>query len=65
MHLRNELVQLLGKYDVEAPTRAITDGMTAGCALCVDPAPVLQGLVQALDTALDQAADRSEVVDHG
>lgn len=62
--LRDELDQLLDRYDVEGPTRATTDGMTAGCALCVDPAPVLHGLRQALDTALNQAADRSEVGDH-
>jgi len=62
-HLRDELRQLLSRYDEGNDTRAYTDGMTAGCAACVDPGQTLRGLLDTIEHALEQA-DRSEVVDH-
>jgi len=53
--LRDELASVLSRYEAGDTPRARIDGMTAACALCADPAAVLQGMIDALDLALKQA----------
>jgi hypothetical protein len=56
---RDELECLLERYSDKEHGRAYTDGVMTGCALCVNPRQVLEGLLDSLDTALKQSAHRS------
>lgn len=63
--LLEELGRLSARYSAaEGPrrlhARGRTDGMVAACKLAVEPAPVLTGMISALETALETRLERNE-----